>query len=86
MLVQSRPVPDGPPLKHPMPWLSPYFELSRGSAHNVRPMEGLRGFAVFLVFLVHYATLVGDWLIDGAAALPLLDTVSPHLSVADPAN
>ncbi|ODT33993.1 MAG: acyltransferase [Hydrogenophaga sp. SCN 70-13] len=58
-----------------MPWLSPYFELSRGSAHNVRPMEGLRGFAVFLVFLVHYATLVVDWLIDGAAALPLAEAL-----------
>lgn len=58
-----------------MPWLSTYFELSRGSAHNVRPMEGLRGFAVFLVFLVHYATLVGDWLVDGAAALPLAEAL-----------
>ena len=36
-------------------WLSRRFELSRhGSAANVRPMEGLRGFAVFLVFVVHY--------------------------------
>ncbi len=36
-----------------------YFELSRSSeGQNVRPMEGLRGFAVFLVFLVHYVTLI----------------------------
>ena len=41
------------------------FELSRGGgAHNVRPMEGLRGFAVVLVFLVHYVTLVKPWVSD----------------------
>jgi exopolysaccharide production protein ExoZ len=39
------------------------FELSRGDGgHNVRPMEGLRGFAVLLVFLVHYVTLINQWL------------------------
>jgi len=39
-------------------WLTQRFELSRGGgASNVRPMEGLRGFAVFLVFLVHFVTL-----------------------------
>ncbi len=30
-------------------------------------MEGLRGFAVFLVFLVHYFTLVEPWLTQGTA-------------------
>ena len=45
-----------------MEWLTHRFELSRGtSAHNVRPMEGLRGFAVLLVFLVHYVTLAKPW-------------------------
>jgi len=49
-------------------WLSRRFELSRGGdAHNVRPMEGLRGLAVFLVFLVHYVTLVSPWLSEKAA-------------------
>lgn len=44
-------------------WLTRQFELSRGgSESNVRPMEGLRGFAVFLVFLVHFVTLVKPWL------------------------
>jgi peptidoglycan/LPS O-acetylase OafA/YrhL len=33
-------------------------------------MEGLRGFAVFLVFLVHYVTLVEPWV-----------AASPHLAV-----
>lgn len=51
-----------------MRWLTERFELSRGGdAQNVRSMEGLRGFAVFLVFLVHYATLVSPWLAEEAA-------------------
>ena len=48
-----------------MNWLMRTFELSRGGrAHNVQPMEGLRGFAVFLVFLVHFTTLVKPWLAE----------------------
>jgi peptidoglycan/LPS O-acetylase OafA/YrhL len=39
--------------------------------HNVRPMEGLRGFAVFLVFLVHYVTLVRPWIAGESALLVL---------------
>ncbi|TCS38557.1 peptidoglycan/LPS O-acetylase OafA/YrhL [Paucimonas lemoignei] len=51
-----------------MRWLREQFELSRGgSDHNVRPMEGLRGFAVFLVFLVHYVTLIEPWLPEQAS-------------------
>jgi len=46
-----------------MNWLAQRFELSRGGeSSNVRSMEGLRGFAVFLVFLVHYTTLVEPWI------------------------
>lgn len=45
-------------------WLAQKFELSRGDGHNERPMEGLRGFAVFLVFLVHFATLIGPWIAE----------------------
>lgn len=46
-------------------WLAQRFELARGgSDDNVRPMEGLRGFAVFLVFLVHYVTLARPWIGD----------------------
>jgi exopolysaccharide production protein ExoZ len=53
-------------------WLTQRFELSRGGgAHNVRPMEGLRGFAIFLVFLVHYATLVRSWIAGESALLVL---------------
>lgn len=46
-----------------MGWASNNFELSRGGlGQNMLPMEGLRGFAVFLVFLVHYCTLISDWI------------------------
>lgn len=58
-----------------MDWLTQRFELSRGGGgHNVRPMEGLRGFAVFLVFLVHYVTLVRPW-ISGESALLVFTSV-----------
>lgn len=54
-------------MSHWLAWLTARFELSRGGgAHNVRPMEGLRGFAVFLVFLVHYVTLVAPWVTRGS--------------------
>jgi exopolysaccharide production protein ExoZ len=43
-----------------MEWLKGQFELSRGGAGSL-PMEGLRGFAVFLVFLVHYASQSAPW-------------------------
>ncbi|MBI1398350.1 MAG: acyltransferase family protein [Betaproteobacteria bacterium] len=40
-------------------WLSERFEVKRGGgAHNLPAMEGLRGLAVFLVFLVHYVTFI----------------------------
>lgn len=56
-----------------MHWLSRQFELSRGGdAHTVRSMEGLRGFAVFLVFLVHYGTLVEPWVIGNPKLLEFL--------------
>jgi peptidoglycan/LPS O-acetylase OafA/YrhL len=43
--------------------VSTQFELSRrGDAQNVRSMEGLRGFAVLLVFLVHYVALISPWI------------------------
>lgn len=48
-----------PGFKH---WLTQKFELSRGGGHHQQPMEGVRGFAVFLVFLVHYVTLSESWI------------------------
>lgn len=45
-------------MKNLFAWLVNRFELSRGDpGHNILSMEGLRGFAVFMVFLVHYGSL-----------------------------
>lgn len=50
--------------------LSACFELSRpGAAPQLRAMEGLRGLAVLLVFLVHYVSLEAPW--RGGAVTPL---------------
>jgi exopolysaccharide production protein ExoZ len=57
-----------PPSARWLAWLAHRFELSRGGgSNNVRPMEGLRGFAVLLVFLVHYVTLVDPWITRASA-------------------
>ena len=50
------------PLHRPSVWLQTRFELARGGdAANLRPMEGLRGLAVLLVFFVHFASLSQPW-------------------------
>ena len=54
-------------------WFSDRFELSRGgSSANVGSMEGLRGFAVFLVFLVHYISISAPMIVG----LPGLSAVT----------
>jgi peptidoglycan/LPS O-acetylase OafA/YrhL len=62
-----------------MSWLGTQFELRRtGAAAKLPPMEGLRGFAVLLVFMVHYATAVRPWLAPDtpvAAAAAALHTI-----------
>jgi len=59
-----------------MPWAaraSAIFELSPpGSDTRMRPMEGLRGLAVLLVFLVHYATAILPGLSDPITAAVLV--------------
>ncbi len=46
-----------------MAYLRQRFELARGLAgNNLRSMEGLRGIAVFLVFLVHFRSSIQAWL------------------------
>jgi peptidoglycan/LPS O-acetylase OafA/YrhL len=43
-------------------WLKDKLEISHGEHAPLRSMEGLRGVAVFLVFWVHYSSLVEPWL------------------------
>ncbi|WP_350653796.1 acyltransferase [Pseudoalteromonas sp. D48-MNA-CIBAN-0056] len=43
-------------------WVSKQLEISHGTNTPLQAMEGLRGIAVFLVFLVHYSSLISPWL------------------------
>jgi exopolysaccharide production protein ExoZ len=47
-----------------MKWIKNTFEVSRSSRKSIIPMEGIRGIAVFLVFLVHYAGMIRPWLTE----------------------
>jgi peptidoglycan/LPS O-acetylase OafA/YrhL len=47
-----------------MSWIRDTFEISHTNHQAILSMEGIRGFAVFLVFLVHYVTLVEPWILD----------------------
>lgn len=59
-----------------MEWLASQFELSRTTAGgNVRSMEGMRGFAVFLVFLTHFCTLAAPWIAPDSATSALTDAI-----------
>lgn len=56
--------------RSPVAWLATRFESARGAeAGNIPSMEGLRGFAVILVFFVHYVTQVSPWLAASPAFL-----------------
>ena len=47
------------------------FELDQPGENRLHSMEGLRGIAVSLVFLVHYTTLVEPWLPAQSAVMAL---------------
>ena len=56
-------------------WVRSRYELSRGeNGHSFRSMEGLRGFAVFMVFLVHYASQIDPWITKPSTLGALNDT------------
>lgn len=44
-------------------WVSSAFELNRGKKSNYSGMEGVRGFAVLLVFFVHFNSLIAPWML-----------------------
>ncbi|WP_064022233.1 acyltransferase [Methylomonas sp. DH-1] len=45
-----------------MNWPKNPFTLTHAGHNTIASMEGIRGFAVFLVFLVHYTTLAKPWI------------------------
>lgn len=49
-----------------MNWIKNTFEISHAAHKSILAMEGIRGFAVFLVFLTHYVTLVEPWINEGS--------------------
>ena len=48
-----------------MNWLRNTFEISHSKHTTIRAMEGISGFAAFLVFIVHYVTLFEHRLLHG---------------------
>lgn len=54
-------------------FLDARFELERGRSDNLPSMEGLRGYAVLLVFLVHYAALSAPWVAAGSVTAMAAD-------------
>jgi len=59
------------------------FEFSHGNHRAILPREGVRGFAVFLVFLVHYVALVMPWLDPSRATYTIASGIETmgHLGV-----
>lgn len=46
-----------------MHWIRNSLEINHSTHKSILSMEGIRGFAVFLVFLVHFCSLVNPWLV-----------------------
>ncbi len=51
------------------------FEVSHGKGQQLRSMEGLRGLAVFMVFVVHYVTLAKPWLAPSSLSARFADAL-----------
>lgn len=62
-------------------WLNRKFEISHGNHRALLSMEGMRGLAVFLVFWVHYSSLIEPWV--SSSTLPILHFIHSfgHLGV-----
>ena len=58
-----------------MNWLSKQLEISHSNHSPLRPMEGLRGVAVFLVFLLHYCSLIEPYIIEKSFEITILHTI-----------
>jgi exopolysaccharide production protein ExoZ len=57
-------------------WFKHQFEISRPNVgNNVLTMEGIRGVAVFLVFLVHYSSLSMPWIPAGSLISLVAETL-----------
>ena len=54
-----------------MNWLRKTFETPHTTHKAIISMEGIRGFAVFLVFLVHYMSLFDPWLRESSTTSQL---------------
>ena len=50
-----------------MNWIKKTFEIPHAAHKQILPMEGIRGFAVFLVFLVHYVCAIEPWLLESSS-------------------
>jgi len=48
-------------------YLRSVLEIGHGTGRQIAAMEGIRGLAVFLVFLVHYVSMTEPWLRPGTA-------------------
>lgn len=55
-----------------MSWLANKLEISHNNNSPLKPMEGLRGVAVFLVFLVHYCSQIRPYINDEAIEITIL--------------
>jgi len=56
-------------------WIRKTFEISHSTNKTIAPMEGIRGFAVFLVFVVHYVTLAEPWIQESSLTYSISEQI-----------